>query len=201
MTLKLFAAAGAVVAGLLVAVAPASATQINGSLDLTGSLKITGSWPSPSGLSFVNNKFQVPLGDPGLGDLSFITDGSIGNIKSISLSSFAPTTDFYDITVGGVTLQFDLLSIDAVSLGSAPSGYSLTLTGAGVFDMIGYDQTPVQFSLTTQCLKTRNGCAATARLSFSATSVAAPVPEPVTLSLFGAGLAGISAMRRKKQSS
>lgn len=198
MSFRYFTAVSTIVAGLAVVAAPASAGQINGSLDLSGSLKISGSWTAPTALTFVGNQFQVPLFDPGTQNLSFITAGSVGNIKALNLSAFSPVTDFYDIAVGGMTLQFDLLSIDTPILGSAPSGYSLSLTGVGMFDLTGYDPTPVQFSLTTQCLKIHNGCATTSRVSFSATTSAAPVPEPVTLSLFGVGLAGIGAMRRRR---
>ena len=36
-------------------------------------------------------------------------------------------------------------------------------------------------------------------ISFTPNSNSAPVPEPLTLSLFGAGLAGTAAMRRRKK--
>ena len=92
----------------VIAAAAASASEINGSLDQSGSFKIVGGWTAPTAIDFVGNEFQVPLGDPGLDDLGGFTDGSIGNIKNLTLSSFVPVTDFYDLTVGGDTLRFDL---------------------------------------------------------------------------------------------
>jgi hypothetical protein len=188
------------IAALTVGITPGLAKQIDGSLDLTGTLKLQGSWATPTGLTFVNNKFQVPLGDPGVGDLSFIPDLTIGNIQNLNLSAFVPITNFYNITYAGKTLQFDLDTIDSLTTSLGTVGNSLTLTGSGYFDLTGYDRTPAEFSLTTQCLKFRNGCALTAKLSFSATTTAepAPTPEPLTISLFGGGLLGMGMKLRRR---
>jgi hypothetical protein len=68
----------------------------------------------------------------------------------------------------------------------------LDLSGEGVFHAPGYDDTPGVWNLSLQQV---NG---QVEGSFSSSSIVEEVPEPVTLSLLGLGLAGLALRSRKR---
>ena len=92
-----------------------------------------------------------------------------------------PYTPLWTHVASGIT--FDLLTL---SIGPGNTANTLILNGSGVFSGAGYDDTPGNWNMTINNAGKVVG-------SFSSS---ASVPEPITLSLLGLGLAGVAARRR-----
>jgi hypothetical protein len=131
------------------------------------------------------------------GDLAAFANQSGGTIKDLSFTPFSPVDDFYTITVGGMTLSFNLMDIEVVSQNAT----FLTLVGTGLMHLTGFDPTEGMWNFSGE---SSNGASPTATFSWSAAASARPsetlVPEPGAIALLGLGFLGVGLLRRRKVS-
>ena len=152
---------------------------------ITGEMGLTGGY-STSGGTDLSDATDISLtsatGTSGIGDLGvtvgFLTAGVIHN-GGISLSSFLPVIDVF--TIGGWQLDLTTLSImdQEVSL--------LTMEGTGVLSADGFENTPANWTFSSQL----SG-------SYSMTVSTVVIPVPAAVWLFGSGLIGLVGVARRK---
>jgi hypothetical protein len=144
--------------------------------------------PNPFGLSAANGTFFLDL--TGYDDTAPY-GGVTQNIATVLGANYALTFDLGGSTTYGVP---DSLTACA---GASCSPFSITATGTNdwVLETLNFTGTggTMAVSLT--------GLAGGKYIGLDNVSVdaIAAVPEPLTLSIFGAGLAGMAAMRRRKK--
>ena len=132
-------------------------------------------------------------------------DGGTTSVTDVLQSALSPNTFGFDVELNTFTLNANLAAgtyylnlQNAVSVGGNLVGWD---QGGGSSDAL-LDGTRLKTGDT--CLdgsgaQTNGSCAETFRIN--GTNQVTGVPEPLTLSLFGAGLAGASIIRRRREKS
>jgi opacity protein-like surface antigen len=200
---------GLTAAAAIMAAHAASAAPITGDINMYGDFQpMNGATPTQN-MTTANRIDFKPAGGPtgtfdvgtATGDLISFTDAEDGTIKDLTFSGptvtpvFAPIGTFYTITVGAMTLSFDLTSLTVNNQNAS----FLNMSGTGMMHLTGFDDTLGNWNFSGQ---SSNGARPTATFAWSAGSHATEeeqsVPEPMALSLLGLGLLGAGALRRRK---
>jgi hypothetical protein len=207
MNLKLKSSSIAILTGIAASVAiaePAAADQmydftysfyndINNTLVATGD-SITGSFTGTQSGSDVTNIANVAA--------SFDGTPLTGPLEAYSYTPTAPNCGAASCySLGGAVASFNGLDNNFLFINSPPSGSDNLTTYTNYFYVIqpwtnpgpGSATIAVQFQNPSGTVENYNGDYVPSSFQLTA------VPEPLTLSLFGAGLAGAAAMRRRKK--
>jgi len=180
---------------MILAATSAMAVPISGTIDMTGGLQLTTT--ELGGVTFANAEGITFIGPH---RVIFDTDdfASIPLLTTVSMNNltFAPSllpsiiTSLWSLTNGSNSYSFDLTDITVTR-----TDRTLELFGHGIMHATGFDSTAGTWALTTQ---SSTGIA-TGQLSFSDnTASAAPVPEPGTMILLGAGMLGLAIFGKRR---
>ena len=175
--------AGAMVVGFGAA---ADAAQITGTLQFTG----TGSFDATS--------LTVTLAAVNASASSGSFLGVFANGETVSFTSPLNFTATTLTPVGLIWSIDDWVNQASFTTSAAGDGFGtvataggfsfLTIVASGVLELTGYDPTPGTLLISSQGQP--NGGVVT-NVTFSATNIATPVPEPASLALLGIGLLGL----------
>ena len=133
------------------------------------------------------------------GDTVTITGGTIaGAYTTITIPTVVGGFTAFDLTVDGLDFQFtSVSSVNLTASGANSPGYiNEALLGTVINSASqGFDGASV--SLSESCNQTKIGSQITCSFVLDTPAVINNVPEPVTMSLFGLGVVGLAAARRR----
>lgn len=171
---------------LMMLATSAWAIPITGALNFTGSEVMTPTGTdllSATGIDFGGSQMEG-LGTGTYAAIRPDTPVTFTDFTFKPAAAVTPIESFWTLTYLGSTYSFDLNSINI----EFQSNNFLNLFGEGVLHATGYDATPGNWFYSSQDGGT----------AFSAESSPAPVPEPGTVMLLGAGLFGLAIYGKRR---
>lgn len=123
-------------------------------------------------------------------------DGTMASIADLALGATANPYMVNPFVSFGTASNIVLNFTDA-ALTRSPLGTTVTVTGAAMFsDGIAADASSGVFSLATS---SQEGRASSVNFTFTSNASTTAVPEPISLSLLGASLVGMGAIRFRRK--
>lgn len=192
-----------ILTGVIVAVgvalsAPAMAIpSINGSISINP-LLVTVSSGADSVAGADGFTLSFAFTGAGAGDLSGF--GVATPVTVVNPYTFVPSTatpGFLTFTSGPLTAVFDLSSSVVTGRNVTVSGGTVDVFSLGVLHLTGFADTAASFNFAA----TKSGTSWSASGTLQAPPARINAPEPMTLALFGAGLIGLGAGRRRGKTS